>query len=87
VRALTGPRDAIGALVTVVAENGERWTAPILSGYSYQTSNPARAHFGLGSSADLDHIEVQWPDGSREHFEAQAADSEITLRQHEGLPQ
>jgi hypothetical protein len=85
VHALTGPRDAIGALVTVVAENGQRWMAPILSGYSYQTSNPARAHFGLGSSTDLDYIEVRWPDGSRERFEAPAADSEVFLRQHEGL--
>ncbi|OLC76676.1 MAG: hypothetical protein AUH72_18505 [Acidobacteria bacterium 13_1_40CM_4_65_8] len=63
---LTGPRgntDAIGAIVTARAGTVTQ-TRVVQSGTSYISQNDMRAHFGLGSSAQIDSLEVRWPDGT-----------------------
>ena len=83
VRALTGKRDAIGAQLWLRA-GGREFRSLVLPGSSYCSSNDPRAHFGLGSLANVDELVVLWPDGQRERFEAAGIDREITLRQGEG---
>lgn len=78
-----GGRDAHCAKVTVTA-GGRRRAAWINSSYSYLCSNDPRAHFGLGALSAVDGIEVEWPDGSQEHFPATSADKLIVLRHGEG---
>ncbi len=51
---------------------------------SYQSSNDPRAHFGLGGVAQVDAIQVLWPDGLEEAFRGGPADRVLVLRRGEG---
>jgi hypothetical protein len=76
-------RDAVGALVTVVA-GGRRILRCIESSSSYLSSSDPRAHFGLGQIEAVDSIEVLWPDGLREAFRIDCVDCAVELRRGEG---
>jgi hypothetical protein len=76
-------RDSIGAEVCVQA-GARRWERLIQPSYSYLCSNDPRAHFGLGSVERVDHIEVQWPDGSRETFPCPGVDRVIEVQRGRG---
>lgn len=78
-------RDAYGAEVAVEAGGRKHWRL-LHPGYSYACSNDPRAHFGLGSAANVDRITVIWPDGAEEHFLGGATDRIITLKKGEGRP-
>jgi hypothetical protein len=60
-------RDAYGAEVRVRA-GGKTRAAWLNPAESYLCSGEPCAHFGLGTSARLDSVEVLWPDGDREVF-------------------
>jgi hypothetical protein len=86
VRALAGKRDALGALVTVRA-GGARQVRPLLSAYSYASASEPVAHFGLGSVAVVESVEVAWPDGKVERFPGFRIDGAgrlLAVRQGEG---
>jgi hypothetical protein len=83
VRALTGRRDALSAVVTVTA-GARAFVAPVLANASYQSASDPRAHFGLGSADTVEHVDVLWPDGSRERFTVDGVDREIVLRRGTG---
>lgn len=83
VRAMTGNRDAIGALVTVVAAN-MKFVRLALPAYSYLSSSDCKAHFGLGDIERIEAIEVVWPDGNQERFSVPGVDRVITVLQGEG---
>ncbi len=83
VRALTGQRDALGALVTVEA-GGVRRVRPILTGSSFASASEAVARFGLGTATSVTSIEVRWPDGSVEQFAAPGVDRLVVVRQGHG---
>ena len=55
-------RDGIGARVTVVA-NGLTQIREIAAGSSNKSQNMLPAHFGLGSAAKVDTLEIRWPSG------------------------
>ena len=55
-------RDGVGARVTVVAGDLVQ-TAEVHSGRGYQSHYGMRLHFGLGSHAHVDRIEVRWIGG------------------------
>jgi hypothetical protein len=55
--------DAIGATVTARA-GAVTQTRLVQSGTSYISQNDMRPHFGLGSAAQVDSLEVRWPDGT-----------------------
>jgi hypothetical protein len=80
-----GGRDAYGAEVTVVA-GGRRIARIVQAVHSYESSSDPRAHFGLGTAAAYERIEVVWPDGKPESFPGGAADREVVLRRGEGEP-
>ena len=83
VRALTGRRDALGAMVTI-ERGGMKQLRPILSTYSFQSAQEPVAHFGLGEATRVEGLEVLWPDGKRERFTPSGVDRAVTLRQGEG---
>jgi hypothetical protein len=85
VRAVSGRRDALGALVAVEA-GGVRQVRPLLSAYSFQSASEAVAHFGLGAARKVDLLEVLWPDGHRERFPPPRPDRLVVARQGEGAP-
>jgi hypothetical protein len=78
-------RDGIGARVTVAA-GGKTWVQDLRSGGSYLSSSDLRLHFGLGSAAAIEHIDVLWPSGIEERFPGNSADRYITLRESSGTP-
>ena len=51
---------------------------------SYLSASDARAHFGLGDTAAIDHVIVEWPDGYRERWNTVAADREVVLERGSG---
>ncbi len=56
-------RPGLGARVTVKT-TGRNHVAAIVSGDSYVSQHASVAHFGLGSSTQVQEIEINWPDGA-----------------------
>ncbi|HWE40295.1 MAG TPA: CRTAC1 family protein, partial [Isosphaeraceae bacterium] len=81
----TSNRDAVGARVTVEAD-GRRQVADRFGGGSYQSSSDPRLHFGLGTAARADAIEVRWPSGRVDRFPGLAADAVYLIREGEPAP-
>ena len=80
-----GPRDAVGAVVNVLAE-GRRQRLDVISGGSYCSQSDLRLHFGLGAARRVDRLEVRWPRGRRETFPVNGIDREATLAEGTGVP-
>jgi hypothetical protein len=79
-----GPASAIGASVSVTTAartqvKVNQWAT------SYLSYNDPRMHFGLGTDARVERLEVHWPDGQHEVFEDVSADRYVTLVQGVGI--
>jgi enediyne biosynthesis protein E4 len=55
-------RDGIGAEVKVVTAKGPQWVT-VTTASSYLSSSDKRAHFGFGSEATVQLVEIRWPSG------------------------
>ncbi|HTJ29461.1 MAG TPA: CRTAC1 family protein [Acidobacteriaceae bacterium] len=77
------PKDAIGA-AAYVTTGKMRQRADVISGGSYLSSSDQRLHFGLGDAASVDALEIHWPDGKVEKFDAGAVDRIVTLTEGGG---
>jgi hypothetical protein len=75
-----GNTNAIGALIIVKA-GSLTLRRLVQSGTSYISQDDMRQHFGLGSAAKVDSIEVRWPDGSNTTRPGVAANQQIEIRQ------
>jgi len=79
-------RDAIGARVTLQSAR-RLWVDEVRSGSSYNSSNDLRLHFGLGAETRLTNIQIRWPNGKIELFDAPATvDRLIELTEGKGHP-
>jgi hypothetical protein len=78
-------RDGIGARVRMKA-GSKIFVDEVRSGSSYISNNDMRVHFGLGSAAKIDWVEVRWLSGLTERFEGLAVDSFHTLKEGTGTP-
>jgi enediyne biosynthesis protein E4 len=78
------PRDAVGATVYLVAD-GMRQRGDVLSGGSYLSSSDPRVHFGLGTAAKVDYMEIHWPSGAVEKLQLPAVDRIFTLEEGKGI--
>jgi enediyne biosynthesis protein E4 len=79
-------RDAIGAHVTLHSAT-RVWVDEVRSGSSYNSSSDLRLHFGLGSETQLKDIQVRWPNGHTELFDAPATlDRILELTEGKGHP-
>jgi len=85
IEAFNGNRHAIGARLTVVSEH-RSWLSVVQPGFSYQSSSDPRLHFGLGPVDRIDHLRVDWADGSQERFESPGVDRKLVLRKGQGSP-
>jgi len=79
-----GPRDAIGAKVFLTA-GGVRQRADVVSGGSYGSTSDPRLHFGLGTNAKVDKVEIQWPNGKKEEIVVPGIDRILTVVEGQGL--
>jgi hypothetical protein len=79
-------RDGIGARVGV-ARAGERtlWRRVHTDG-SYLSASDVRVHFGLGRSAAVAAVLVEWPSGLKERWDNVRGDLLVTLREGTGKP-
>ena len=78
-----GGRDAIGAEI-VVRSSTNSWLRIVQPNYSYLCSSDPRAHFGLGSFASVDSVEITWPDAVREMFRAPQINRVLHLQKGQG---
>ena len=71
-------RDGIGARVTVVA-NGQTQIREITAGSSNKSQSMLPAHFGLGSAAKADSVEIRWPSGTVQTLHDVPANQQLTV--------
>ena len=77
-------RSAIGTRVKVTTGSHVQMDE-VMSGSSYYSQSDFRLHFGLGSAATVDRVEVTWPSGGKESFENLAANQLFTLQESKGI--
>jgi hypothetical protein len=71
-------RSAVGARATVTAGGLVQFNE-VRSGSSYLSQNDLRLHFGLGSQATIDSLEISWPSGKKDTYHSLAADFIYTI--------
>ena len=77
-------RLALNARIKIVA-GGMTQTDEIHSGGSYLSQNDLRVHFGLGSAAKIDSVEIRWPSGAVESISNLAADRFYSVLEGHGI--
>jgi len=77
-------RLAIGARLKIMA-GGMTQTDEIHSGGSYLSQNDLRVHFGLGSAAKIDSVEIRWPSGTTETLRNLGVDSFYSVLEGKGI--
>jgi hypothetical protein len=77
-------RSAIGTRVKVTI--GEHIQIDeVMSGSSYYSQNDFRLHFGLGSSTEVDSIDVAWPSGLKESFRSLPVNQLFVVQETKGI--
>jgi hypothetical protein len=76
-------RDGIGAQIRLTA-GGRTRVDQVTSGSSYLAQHDIRVHFGLGTAARVDRLEVRWPGGRADVIENLPANHIITVREGQG---
>ena len=80
-----GPnRDALGARVKVVAGDLVQ-VDEVRSGGSYLSASDLRLHFGLAKKAQVESIEVHWPDGHVESVKNVTPNQFLTIQEGRGI--
>jgi enediyne biosynthesis protein E4 len=77
-------RAAIGARVTVTAGELTQMDE-VQSGSSYLSQNDLRLHFGLGSHATINTVDIRWPNGTKETLHNLAANFIYTIEEGKGV--
>ena len=77
-------RAAIGARLTLHAGKFVQFNE-VRGGASYLSQNDLRLHFGLGSDARIDSVEISWPSGTVEHLGSLDADQIYTVEEGMGI--
>ncbi|MPZ19250.1 MAG: CRTAC1 family protein [Luteitalea sp.] len=80
-----GNRHAIGARVRITAA-GTTQVDEVRGGGSYYAQNDFRVHFGLGSAATIERLEVRWPDGRDEVWTKLPTNQILEIKQGSGSP-
>src|ERR1700758_3128504 len=76
-------RDGIGARIRVKTA-ARVLVDEVRSGSSYDSNSDMRVHFGLGSAAKIESVEIRWPSGLMERFANLAVDRIHTLTEGTG---
>jgi enediyne biosynthesis protein E4 len=76
-------RDGIGARVSVKTPT-RTLVDEVRSGSSYISNNDMRVHFGLGTAAKIESMEIRWPSGLVEKFTDLAVDAIHTVKEGTG---
>jgi len=77
-------RLAIGARLKIVS-GGMTQTEEIHSGGSYLSQNDLHVHFGLGTAAKIESVEIRWPSGAVETLKNLEADKFYSVLEGQGI--
>jgi hypothetical protein len=77
-------RDGVGAQLRLTVGTLTE-TRVVKAGSSYLGQNDLRQHFGLGTAAHADRLEIRWPRGQKDTFDHVPANQIITVREGEGI--
>jgi hypothetical protein len=77
-------RDGIGARI-LVKTAARTLVDEVRSGSSYVSNSDMRVHFGLGSVAKIDWVEIRWPSGLAERFLDLPVDQIHSLKEASGV--
>ena len=73
-------RDGIGARIKVVTKSGAQYNHMTTScGYASSSAGPV--HFGLGTNASADSVEIHWPSGIVQEMKDVAGDRVVTVKE------
>jgi hypothetical protein len=75
-------RDGIGARIKVVTKSGAQYNHMSTSA-GYASSSAGPVHFGLGSNAVVDSVEIRWPSGIVQQMKDLAVDRVLTVKEAE----
>jgi hypothetical protein len=78
-------RDAIGASVKVLRDQGGPLVRMVKTGSSYLSQSELPLTFGLGAATKVTAIEVTWPNGKTERLPATGADQALTIQEGRGV--
>ena len=78
------PRDIVGARVGIVRATGPTLWRRARADGSYASANDPRVLVGLGDTARIDKVRVQWPGGNAEEWTDVPVDRYTTLKEGEG---
>jgi hypothetical protein len=76
--------DAIGARIRL-SVGSRTQIRDVKAGSSYMSQNDLRAHFGLGTAARADRIDVVWPSGRMESVANISANQIVTIAEGKGI--
>ena len=80
---LRSNRDGIGARLKLTA-GGRTFVDQVTSGSSYLGQHDTRVHFGLGTAAKADRLEITWPGGRVDVMENVPVNHVLTIREGQG---
>jgi hypothetical protein len=80
-RMVSRSRDAVGARVGVVLDNGTTLWRRARADGSYASANDPRVLVGLGQAAHVTKVRVMWPDGTTEEWPSVPVDRYTTLQE------
>ncbi|TAL71544.1 MAG: CRTAC1 family protein [Bacteroidetes bacterium] len=79
-----GPASAIGAKV-IVSAGGKKQVLINQWATSYLSNNDPRLHIGLGQQKQVDQLEINWSNGTKEVYKNLASDRYITILEGKGI--
>ena len=74
-------RDGLGTKVKITTTLGSQYNEATTA-VSYNSSSDKRVHFGLGTAAVVDSIELVWPSGTRQVLKNVIADQVLTVTEN-----
>lgn len=73
-------RDGLGTRIKLVAASGTQYNHATTS-VGYGSASDKRVHFGLGSAAKVDRLELTWPSGIKQVLKDIPGDQILTIRE------
>ena len=73
--------DAIGARMTLTLPGNRTLMRQVMPSRSYLSQSELPVTFGLGNSGVIEHIAIQWPNGSTQEIAPPAPDHQYTVEQ------
>jgi hypothetical protein len=81
----TSNRDAIGAKVRVLRDQGGPLSRMVKTGSSYLSQSELPLTFGLGAATKVTAIEITWPNGTTERIAGVNAGQALTIQEGKGI--